>query len=182
MFIHPHTFVHPMNVQMSHVCPDTPYAPHAPLCIYVLGASVCDMGMGPPYHWMPLTFIHPSIYVDALNMFRHPLYVHPCPLYICLCPEVSACDMGNTPHMLRSGGICTSVSPLFTVYRLLLTGLVTWMFIMLHVILVAYYVSSLYYLGYDYYSSGDCGVFRYVSFISYHGSLFDGASCHIGSA
>ena len=49
--------------------------------------------------------------------------------------------------------------------------------------LVVYYVSSLYYHGYDYYSSSDCGVFWYViSIISDCGSLFDGASYNIGSA
>ena len=49
--------------------------------------------------------------------------------------------------------------------------------------LVVHYVSSLYFHGYDYYSSSDCGVFWYIiSIISDYGSLFDGASYNIGSA
>ena len=49
--------------------------------------------------------------------------------------------------------------------------------------LVVYYVSSLYYHGYNYYSSSDCGVFWYViSIISDCGSHFNGASYNIGSA
>ena len=91
--------------------------------------------------------------------------------------------------MLGSGGHqhvcqafqCVSVHPLFSVCRLLLTGLVTWMSIIsCCTFLVVHYASCLYYHGYDYYS-GDCGIFWYViSFISYHGSLFNKLPATLG--
>ena len=79
--------------------------------------------------------------------------------------------MQEALHMLGSVGChhichafwCLSVHPLDVHYASSCT------------FLVVHYVSSLYYHGYDYYSSSDCGVFWYViSIISDHGSLFDG--------
>ena len=77
--------------------------------------------------------------------------------------------MGASAHL--SGFWCLSVHPLDVHYASSCT------------FLVVHYVSSLYYHGYNYYSSSDCGVFWYViSIIGDHGCLFDGASYNVGSA
>ena len=183
----PCTFVHPLDIWTIPICSDTPICPpFSPVHLYVQAVSTCDMGMGVivcpicsdalPYIWMPL------VYLDGPNMSDTPLHMSACPpvpLYIFMCLGVSACDMGDTlyvgvwgaSHILGSGGISKSIRH----FGCLLCSCYTF--------LVDHHVSSLYYHGYDYYFSGECGVFWYViSFIRYHGSLFDGTSCNIESA
>ena len=122
-----------------------------------------------------LLFGHPHVF-GCLPMCSTPsMHFHE-PLYVCMFQGLSACAIGETPHMLGvwgasahlSGFWCLSVHPLDVHYASSYT------------FLVVHYVSSLYCHSYDYYSS-DCGVFWYViSFIGDHGFLFDGASYNIG--
>ena len=72
-----------------------------------------------------------------------------------------------------------------SVCGLILTGLdisLCWLcFMMLYLSLQFHYVSGIYYHSYNYYSSGDGGVFWCViSFISYGGPLLHGASVTLG--
>ena len=157
--------MHPY-VQTPPVCPQC-----SPVHLYLLG-GIC-MWYGD---------------AGALHMFGHPhlfgcLLMCPMPPHICMLPWLSVCSTGylhviwgNTPYIGVLGSSlhllgfwCLSVPPLDVHCASPCT------------FLVAHYVSSLYYHGYDYYSD-DCGVFWYViSFISDHGSLFDSTSCNIWS-
>ena len=160
----------------------TPPYVQTPLYVPILPcASVCCRGyLHVIWGWWPHMFVC-SLYVWTPHMFG--LLPHVCmphvPLYICMCLEVSACNIGDILHMLGSGGhqqIC-QVFGVFQYIHCYLDGYDS----SCCTFLVVHYVSSLYYHGYDCYYSGDCGVFWYViSFISYYGSLFDGASCNIG--
>ena len=143
-------------------------------------ASICSRG-----------FLHviwgyrgPSFCLDTPNVFGC-LPMCPTPPCICMLPCMSVCSRGylhmlwgNTPYVgglgasaHQSGFWCLSVHPLDVHYASPCT------------FLVVHYVSSLYYHGYNYYYSSECGVFWYViSIIGDHGSLFDGASCNVGLA
>ena len=122
---------------------------------------------------------------------------HPTHLYTPMLPCTSVCSRGylhviwGRYHMLESGGsahlsgilvsvsTCNVLSLWIPAYW---SGYLDVCYASCCFFLVVYYLSSLYHYGYNYYSSSDCGVFWYViSFISYHGSLFDGASCNMRS-
>ena len=89
--------------------------------------------------------------------------------------------LGSQEASAHLSGILVSVST-STVSQSVACILLDW--ILLGVFYVSCCCTFLCRLHYDYYSSGDCGVFWYVlcSFISYHGLLHDSASCKIGSA
>ena len=184
----PHTFVHPpvhlyttihLYAPIYLYAPNTPYmfkhppyVLNAPLCIFMFwgylhviwGCRGSHMLDTPKGEWMP---------PHVSNTPMHCML--PCISIFC---GISACSVGKTLLMLGYGGVSMSVR--------LLVSFSTYIGCPLCFILcffVLYYVSSLYYHGYNYYSSGDCGVFWYVIYIiSDCGSLFDGASYNLGSA
>ena len=156
---------------MPPICSNTPVCPQcSPVHQYVLrGMWYGDAG-APPYVWTPHMF-------GCLPICPTPSHTSLCSL-VCLYVLGSICMLygGYTPYVggLGHQHICqafgVSVHPLDVHYASSCT------------FLVVNYVFSLYYHSYNHRSSSDCGVFWYViSFISDHGSLFDGVSCNIGS-
>ena len=156
----------PNMFRCSHTFRGPPDAPISSNIPHVTSASVCsrqflhvmgDLGV-PPYVWTLNAFVCSPICLYVLGV-------------ICMC------YWGNTPYVggleasaHLSGFWCLSVYPLDVHYAS-------------STFLVVHYVSSLYYHGYHYYSSSDCGIFWYViSIIVDHGSLFNGASYNVGSA
>ena len=105
-FVHPHMFVHPLYVQMP------PYVQTQPVCawcspvhLYVLGGICMWYGDGGPNMFVQShTLRCPLLHLDAPYVPTPPMAMLYVPLYIYLCLGVSACDMGDKPHMLGSGG------------------------------------------------------------------------------
>ena len=88
----PHMFVHPI-----HFYNPCPCVPHTPQCLCMLWkASACGGGCrGPLTYWTPPLHVgHLPNVVDASPYVLHPHSLVGFP----------ACDMGNTPLMLRFGG------------------------------------------------------------------------------
>ena len=174
MFAFSHTFGCPQCPYMFKHLHMSPMVPHTSACSWgylhvILGC------MGPSSVWTPPICLDASPCVQHLHAF----VCSPACLYvlgvISMCYHVlwgenSICwGSGESAHL--SGFWCLSVHPLDVIYASSCT------------FLVVHYVSSLYFHGYDYYYSSDCGVFWYViSIISDHCSLFDGASYTVGSA
>ena len=137
------------------------------------------MGMGSPH-----TFIHPP-YICTPPYIWSPLICLK-PPHICMFPCTSVCVHGYLHVIWGIHPICWGLGGISTSVRLLVsvsTSTGCRLCFIPCTFLVVHYVSSLYYHGYDYYSSSDCGIFLYVIYIiSDCGSLFDGASYNVGSA
>ena len=186
----PCTFVHPLDVRTPHMFP------------MLHCASVCSRGY---LHvmWGYMEMGHPIwLYnLDAplyVQMAPHMSGAHPTHLHTPMLPCISICSRWYLHVIWRIhptywglgtsallSGILVSVS---TSIVLSLWVAASWThyldvcYASCYSFLVVHYVSSLYYYSYDYYAPGDCTVLWYViSLISYHCSLFDGASCNIGS-
>ena len=130
----PCMFRYPHMVRQPHMSPCTPVHLHVlgDICMWNGDGGPCmfvcpyvctlPIHLDPPCVWQPLTHLYVPQYIS--------MYSGICMWY------------GDTPHMLVSGGhqhiceafLCLSVYQFFSVCRLLLNGLVTWMSIMLHVV------------------------------------------------
>ena len=135
----PYTFICPLYVQNPPVHSDTPICPPCS-CASVCSGDIC-MWYGMGLFVCPHTFECPHVCMPPYVQHPH-MSMPPCsPVHLYLLRGICIWYGGYTPYVGVGGHqqICQafwwlSVHPLFSVCWLLLTGLVTWMSMMLHVV------------------------------------------------